>query len=147
MAERPGAGNEFAIPMISRQTDRDGEASTARRRVALVSEPGKAGVKRHVIDLLSRIDLTRFEVTFYYSLQRSDANYTQEIAALQERGVTCIEVPMATRIYPLQNLWAFCQLVRCFRQQRPEMLHLHSSMAGGIGRFASLFVYPRPWVL
>lgn len=127
---------------------RDTEASPARRhRIGLISEPGKAGVKTHVVGLLQNVDVTRFEIVYYYSQQRSDASYPQELAALRARGITCVEVPMDTHKSVIQNVRAFLKLVALCRAQRPALLHLHSSIAGGVGRLASLFIFPRPVVL
>ena len=50
-------------------------APPARQRIKIlvVSEPGFAGVKRHVVELLSNIDVSRFEVCFVYSLGRAES--------------------------------------------------------------------------
>jgi glycosyltransferase involved in cell wall biosynthesis len=119
----------------------------ARVAVAIVSEPGKAGVKTHVVDLLTNVDLKRFEITYYYSLERSDDAYIGEIAALRARGIECIEIPMDARLAFRADLRALIRLTRQLRQKRPAILHLHSSKAGGLGRLASLLMRRRPRVI
>jgi glycosyltransferase involved in cell wall biosynthesis len=121
--------------------------SAERISVAVVSEPGKAGVKTHVIDLLTHIDLDRFKVAYFYSLQRSDAAYPAELAALRARGIECCELPMNGTLHFLPDLRALWRLVFLLRRFKPAVLHLHSSKAGGLGRLASLFVHPRPFVV
>jgi glycosyltransferase involved in cell wall biosynthesis len=116
-------------------------------RVAVVSEPGKAGVKTHVVDLLRGLDLDRFDVTLYYSLRRSDEDYPRELHELAARGVRCVEIPMQDALAPRQDLRALRMLTAELRRLRPQILHLHSSKAGGLGRLASLFLWPRPRVL
>ncbi len=118
-----------------------------RIRVMVISEPGKAGVKRHVIDLLRRIDLDAFDVYFVYSFERSDAAYAGEIAELESRGMTCLEIPMDAPLSVKKDSQAFKTLVREMRRIRPHVVHLHSSKAGGLGRLAALCVRPRPRVV
>ena len=112
----------------------------------MVSEPGKAGVKTHVVDLLRGLDLDRFDVTFYYSLRRSDDDYPRELRELAARGVRCVEIEMQAELGPT-DLKALIALVTQLRRLRPQVLHLHSSKAGGLGRLASLFLWPRPRVI
>lgn len=116
-------------------------------RVAVVSEPGKAGVKTHVVDLLRGLDLDRFDVTLYYSLGRSDDDYPAQVRDLVARGVRCVEIPMRADLSPWGDLRALTALVTALRRLRPSILHLHSSKAGGLGRLASLFLWPRPRVI
>jgi glycosyltransferase involved in cell wall biosynthesis len=116
-------------------------------RVAVVSEPGKAGVKTHVVDLLRGLDLDRFDVTLYYSLSRSDRDYPNQVRDLAARGVRCVEIPMRADLSPLADLRALAALVAELRRLRPRVIHLHSSKAGGLGRLASLFLRPRPRVV
>lgn len=108
-----------------------------RRRLAVISEPGYAGVKRHVVDLLGALDLARFDVLFLYSLARADATYRAEIAALSARGVRCVETAMVREIRPRQDLQAALQLRRALAAFQPQVVHVHSSKAGFLGRLAA----------
>lgn len=118
-----------------------------RVRVAVVSEPGKAGVKTHVVDLLRGLDLGRFDVTLYYSRRRSDDEYDRELGELAGRGIACVEIPMVESLRPLGDARALARLLAALRRQRPHILHLHSSKAGGLGRLASRLLRPRPRVI
>ncbi|HEY8904224.1 MAG TPA: glycosyltransferase [Chthoniobacterales bacterium] len=118
-----------------------------RIAVAVVSEPGKAGVKRHVVDLLTRIDVEQYRVTYYYSLQRSDKAYAAELDAIGRRGIKCVEIPMAGELKPLEDMKALLLLSFHLVRERPAVLHLHSSKAGGLGRLAAFLLLPRPRVL
>lgn len=56
---------------------------------------------------------------------------------LQEADVPIIFVPSFTRdISLLQEIKSFFELLRIFRKVRPDVLHLNSSKAGGIGALA-----------
>ena len=116
-------------------------------KLAIVSEPGIAGVKRHVVDVLRQIDLNQFDVIYYYSLVRSDRDYPNEISEIERRGIVCHNISMQAEIHPLRDFVSLLKLLQRLWHQRPQILHLHSSKAGGIGRIASLFVFPRPAVL
>ena len=118
-----------------------------RVRVAVISEPGKAGVKRHVVDLLQGINVEKFDVCFIYSLVRSDSDYRSEIDGIGARGIKCVEVPMDAPLSVSKDFAAFKQIRQELKQFKPEILHLHSSKAGGLGRLVSRFVSPRPKVV
>jgi glycosyltransferase involved in cell wall biosynthesis len=109
-------------------------------RVAIVSEPGFAGVKRHVVDLLHHLDTNELELLFLYSLERKDAHYEREIAAAQARGIRCVNVGMVRQIRPWADLRAAARICRELRVFRPEVVHLHSSKAGFLGRVAAKLV-------
>jgi glycosyltransferase involved in cell wall biosynthesis len=116
-------------------------------RVAIISEPGMAGVKTHVVDILRNIDLRGVQIEYYYSLRRSDAAFLQDLKAIEARGIRCIEVPMAVELRASDDLRALMQLWKHLRRFRPQVLHLHSSKASGLGRLLSLFLRPKPVVV
>lgn len=122
------------------------ERQPSNLRVAVISEPGKAGVKTHVVDLLRRIDTKKFDIVYYYSSCRSDSAYASEIQDLIRRGISCHEISMKDRIQPIRDGCSLLQIIWLLLRQRPHILHLHSSKAGGLGRLASLFLFPRPKV-
>ena len=116
-------------------------------RVVIVSEPGKAGVKRHIVDLLRHLDLSPFQVTLVYSLVRSDAAYPQEIHEIEQAGIECLEIPMDAPLHFGADFKAGWKLLRELRRIKPQVVHLHSSKAGGLGRLACCLVFPRPYVI
>ena len=116
-------------------------------RVAVISEPGMAGVKTHVVDILRNIDLSGIQIEYYYSLRRSDAGFLVDLKAIEARGIRCIEVPMAVELRVGDDLRAFLELRRHLKQFRPQVLHLHSSKASGLGRLLSLFLRPKPAIV
>lgn len=106
-------------------------------RVAIISEPGFAGVKRHVVDLLHHLDVREFELLFLYSLERKDAHYEEEIQIAQARGIRCVEVALVREIRPWADLQSGLKVWQELRDFRPCIAHLHSSKAGFLGRFAA----------
>ncbi|MDB2506952.1 hypothetical protein N9X20_05335 [Opitutales bacterium] len=65
-------------------------------KVLLFSEPGNAGVKRHVLDVLNRLHNDEFEFVLVYSLRRAGRIYRDEIAQLVAMGVQVYEVDIGT---------------------------------------------------
>lgn len=116
-------------------------------RVAVISEPGKAGVKTHVIDILESVDTERYSIEFYYSLNRSDEAFRRELAVIAARGIRCREVPMVVELSVAADVRAFLQLWRYLREFRPQVLHLHSSKASGLGRILKFFLRPKVAVM
>ncbi len=109
-----------------------------RIRVLLVCQSNTAGVKRHVIDVLSRIDLAAFDVHFVYNLLACDADFPSLVSAVGKRGITCTEMPLLNRPDPRRDLPALARLVRIIRRWRPHVVHGHSSKGGALGRVAAL---------
>ncbi len=116
-------------------------------KILVASEPGFAGVRRHVIDVLLHIDTARFEVCFVYSLVRADALYARDIERLRARGIECREVPMGRGIHPSRDFIALLRLRRVIAEFKPDIVHGHSSKAGFLARIAARLVRPRPRAL
>ena len=106
-------------------------------RILVASEPGNAGVKRHVVDTLKAIDTDRFCICFAYSLDRADANYEAEIASIRQRGVDCYEVPMTRSISPIADLRSYFKMAKLVREFKPHVVHAHSAKAGFLARKAA----------
>lgn len=121
--------------------------SDARIRLMLCSEPGNAGVKRHVCNILEHIDTSRFDVMFAYSLDRADHTYADEIEQFRAKGMRCEAVPMVRQMDVRADVTSFRQLRRLVREFRPDVLHCHSAKAGFLGRMATAGLRTRPRVL
>jgi glycosyltransferase involved in cell wall biosynthesis len=108
-----------------------------KTRVLLIAQSNTAGVKCHVIDVLSRIDLDAFEVRFVYNLLACDRDFPGLVAAVEARGIRAFELPMLNRPDPKRDLPALFRLIREIRAWRPHIVHAHSSKAGAVGRVAA----------
>ena len=113
-------------------------------RVMVVSEPGLAGVKRHVCHLLESLVESEFQVAYVYSLSRRDETYENEVRSLQQRGVECFHVPMVREISPWSDARAAGQIWNVIRKWKPDIVHCHSAKAGFLGRFAAKLNWSRP---
>ncbi len=60
---------------------------------------------------------------------------------LEEAGIGCRLIkPLTREVNPIKDLMALIQLTALFRQERPEILHTHTSKAGVLGRIAGRLV-------
>jgi glycosyltransferase involved in cell wall biosynthesis len=103
-------------------------------KIIIFSEPGNAGVKRHVLDILSRLGGGEFEFILVYSLRRADRVYADEIANLRSLGVTTYEVNVTASPELWNDLKAAFQFIKIVKSEKPDLIHCHSSKAGFIGR-------------
>ena len=109
----------------------------AKPRILVVSEPGFAGVKRHVCHTLESLVDSEFEVAFVYSLGRQDQTFASEVESFQECGIHCIHVPMVREISPWRDFTSLLSIWKIIRSWKPDLVHCHSAKAGYLGRFAA----------
>jgi glycosyltransferase involved in cell wall biosynthesis len=107
-----------------------------------VTKPTAAGVRRHVIDLVTGLHALGVRQGLVYSPEGADAAFWEGLERLQGMGVASFAVPMKREVDPRGDARAGRELARLVRRLRPRVLHLHSSKAGGIGRLAAL-AFPR----
>jgi glycosyltransferase involved in cell wall biosynthesis len=113
------------------------ETRPARLRVLHILEATSAGAARFVADVLLNHDLDRFDVSFAYSLIRSDRRFLSDLEKIQRRGVHTTEISMTRQVHPRDDLKSLRGLYRLMRQSRFDIVHSHSSKAGFLGRLAS----------
>ena len=106
--------------------------SESKKKIIFVITKGNfGGAQRYVFDLASHLSTERFDV----------AVAVGEGAALKEKlerlGVRVISLARLVRdVSPLSDIKAFVELFLLFRRERPDIVHLNSSKAGGLGSFA-----------
>lgn len=95
-----------------------------------------ASVYRHfelfhvpVMEMLQRVG---YEVHAF-----AESDYAK--VRLQERGVICHDIPIARSPLRVQNIRAARELIRHFKRERFELLHVHTPVASIIGRIAGKF--------
>ncbi|MHB9134481.1 MAG: glycosyltransferase [Armatimonadota bacterium] len=101
-------------------------------RIAHVVEATTGGVARHVIDLVTHLDRSEFELVLYLSFKRPDS-WKDSMRALRDDGMLLREIPMAR----IPNPSAVNQLAGWAQRDAIDLLHLHSAKAGYLGRLAA----------
>ena len=64
----------------------------------------------------------------------------ESVRAAEVEGVRIVIIPsLIRRIHPFYDLKAFFALIKILRQERPDIVHTHTSKAGILGRWAAFF--------
>lgn len=92
------------------------------------------GVFASVLQTMNHLDPQRFTVSLVYSLRPETPSNFQDLIAPRVR---LFELSMVREVEPVKDFWALVQLVRLFVRERPDVVHLHSSKAGVLGRVAA----------
>ena len=121
--------------------------TSAKKRILVASEPGIAGVKRHIIDYLGQINLESFDIIFVYSLVRSDAVYVGQLKELEQRGICLRQLRMTGNISPWADWCALLGAIRLVIRHRPDIIHAHSSKAGFLFRMAAWLTRSRARII
>lgn len=88
------------------------------------------GVETHLREIIAHIDPTRFELVV---LSPPSASLS---AWCDRHGVRHETTRMARGLAPLTDAKTLVRMVRLLRRERPDLVHLHSSKAGFLGRIA-----------
>lgn len=106
-------------------------------RVLQVIEATTAGVKRHVLSLVRALDTERFHVTVACPSVRSHAYGDDSFSSeLRASGIPFVVIPMQRALQPLTDARSVCCLGRLLLDEPFDVIHLHSSKAGFLGRVA-----------
>jgi len=111
-----------------------------RLRIVLLLEAAGGGAGRHVLDLARALVDRGHEVHLLYSRERAESPFLERLEALD--GVSRIVIPMRRSPHPtdLVHMTAMRRYIRGLRGI--DVLHGHSSKAGGLVRLAGLFRIP-----
>jgi len=107
-----------------------------RPRVVQVLEACTGGTARHLDDLLRALSPDEFDVRVVCSLSRG-GDAREALQRWRAQGVQVHLLPMRRRPAPLAELRCVRALRRLLSEDPCDVLHLHSSKAGLIGRLAA----------
>lgn len=94
----------------------------------LITKSNWGGAQRYVYDLATNLDRTRFEPIVALG------GHGQLTDFLTHAGIRTITITSLQRDISLKKEWFFArELWQIIRQERPTILHVNSSKAGGIG--------------
>src|SRR5690606_4435167 len=77
-----------------------------------------------------------FDIYVIYSGKREDTDH-EKFKADFSTSIKLIEVPMEREISPVNDFKSFSSIVKQIKHIQPDIIHLHSSKAGVLGRIAS----------
>lgn len=95
------------------------------------------GVRRHIIDIVNHINLSKYTMYIIYGAERCDSVFRKEISSLEKKGIHIVGLSSFTReISPLKDLKSLIFLIWLIIKVKPDIIHCHSSKAGALGRLA-----------
>ncbi|HDR7757355.1 glycosyltransferase family 4 protein [Bacillus cereus] len=108
------------------------------KKVVFICEALGGGVRRHLVDVLSNLDLDEYEVHVVHGTKRVDDVFLSAKNKLIKKGLYFYEVTEMVRELSIKNdIRATKSIIKILREVRPQIVHCHSSKAGAIGRIAA----------
>lgn len=113
-----------------------------RKILLVITKSNWGGAQRYVYDLATHLPADSFDVAVALGGKGGAGSPTGRLAAkLSEAGVRTIPVRSFMRdLSLLHEFGAFAELVRIFRSEHPDVVHLNSSKAGGLGALAARMI-------
>lgn len=114
--------------------------NTKQNVLLVVTKSNFGGAQRYVFDLATNLPRDRFEVAVAFG-PAPDGKPGRLATLLAQHGIRTIVVPELTRdVHVFDDYKAYRSLVRLFTTERPDIVHLSSSKAGGLGALAGRHV-------
>lgn len=101
----------------------------------MVVEATAGGTARHVVELALGCHRRGLSIHLVCATSRDPA-FRNALLELSRSGLEVDELDMWRELHPLRDSAAVIRLRRIIRDARPDVLHLHSSKAGALGRGA-----------
>lgn len=98
----------------------------------VITKSNFGGAQKYVYDLATSMSKDKFDVAV--ALGGSGLL----IHKLNEKGIRVLPIPSLVRdVNTANDLSSFFELLSIFRNERPDIIHLNSAKAGGVGAFAA----------
>lgn len=105
-----------------------------KKKVLHVVESFGSGVFSFLVDLVNSTN-KEFDITIAYGVRNETLENFKDYFS---NNVKFIKVENFTRsINPIKDIKAFFEVKKIIKQENPNIIHLHSSKAGFVGRFAA----------
>ncbi|WP_175782452.1 glycosyltransferase [Burkholderia anthina] len=105
-----------------------------KSKIVHVTEAFGGGVLSFLVDLCNRSVAAGYDVVVVYS-ERDET--PENVRALFDPAVRLVRIRMHRAVRPLHDLVGVMRLAQWLRSERPDVVHLHSSKAGVLGRVAA----------
>jgi glycosyltransferase involved in cell wall biosynthesis len=104
----------------------------------VITKSNWGGAQRYVYDLATNLPREQFEIAVAFGGTGEMGASTGLLAQrLKESGVQIIFIEFFTRdVGVFRDISAFSELLRVIKKEKPDVLHVNSSKAGGLGALA-----------
>lgn len=101
------------------------------------------GVLRHIQDIVMQLDHTKIELVGVFPDKLLNRTYLpRELdkyhSIFTDAGLRSHTIETPVGLSPMASATAIHAMARLLRQEQPDVVHYHSSMAGAVGRLATL---------
>lgn len=108
-----------------------------KKKLLLISQSGRGGVRRHLCDLMLNLDYEIFEVWVAYNDDAIDDIFRQTIEQLSGKITPILINNLVRELNLKEDIKAYLKLSKLIKKVKPDIVHCHSSKAGVIGRLAA----------
>lgn len=115
-------------------------------RILHVLEATGGGTKRHLLDLIQGTDKEVLTHSVACPQHRHHSKHETLLPELIEAGIPYYLIDLRRALDPWHDLKALVQLLLLLRREQFDLIHVHSSKAGILGRIATLLARQRPVV-
>jgi glycosyltransferase involved in cell wall biosynthesis len=113
--------------------------------IHVITRFDKGGAAENTFLTIKGLDSARYEVILIRGLSHESNMGPSETRAIEasleeagRNGIRILTFPeLVRRIYPIGDLKAFYKLIKIFREERPHIVHTHTSKSGILGRWAA----------
>ncbi|MHB1086316.1 MAG: glycosyltransferase family 4 protein [Minisyncoccota bacterium] len=113
-------------------------AQNPKKVLFMVTKSNFGGAQRYVFDITTTLPKDAFDVVALCGAAQDSKSAGPLIDMLKHAGIRTIFIPEMTRdVRTFNDIRVFFSIVRTIRAERPDIVHLNSSKAGGLGAFAA----------
>lgn len=114
------------------------ETSAGRKKVLyIVTKSNFGGAQRYVCDLAISLPKDQYEVVVAAGPGQGSALAGDLFSRLSQAGIRTVFIPQMQRDVSIADWGTFSSLYRLIGAERPDVVHLNSSKAGGLGALAA----------
>lgn len=114
-------------------------------RVLQITEAAGGGVRRHLQRLVPELRRLGLDVDLLVATGRAEMGLAADLAEFREQGCRTATFPSAGSLVTVsRGLWALRQALR---EWQPDVLHLHATRAGLVGRLCRRWQHSHPGVV
>jgi glycosyltransferase involved in cell wall biosynthesis len=107
-------------------------------KIVHIVEAFSTGIFSWLVDINNALNDDNFEITILHSYrEETPADYDHYFS----QGIKLIPIKMTSNINPIIDIKGVFQIIKYIKKAKPDVIHLHSSKAGLIGRLAYLLYH------